>query len=689
MKGKFVLGLLASSLALVAMTETPAAERKFRPDDHFRLRSASDVTISPDGSTVAFVEQFVDREANRSRSQIWLLSLADGKLSRLSDERANDRTPRFSPDGKSIAYLTGGGAAGPGPGGPAKLTNIPGIVVVRLGTGTKEIVATYEQGNDTLAYQGVGNQLSWSPDGKALAYLSADPGPEAPPGDPMVITRYSYKSWASMNDNRRWHVYMVTLASKDVKRLTEGPYYEHSLAWSPSGAEIAFVSNREEHYDRVHNYDLFTVRISDGHIRRLTNTKGSEYTPTWSPDGRRIAFRAGTRSVTTRESSAEDPHVWVMPAEGGTASELAPNLDRRVMAVAWAPDSPIVYFTAEDRGSTVLYRVNADGGDPVAVMDEPGLVGDFSVAASGVTAFAFTSLSSPAEVYVQDRATPARQVTRLNADLLAEREISVTEAFDFASFDDTPAQGFLVPPGGFEPGRKYPVILRIHGGPHHQQGYGFEHWNQLYAGEGYAVVMINYRGSSGYGQKFTDGTVEDQNGAEAKDVLAGLDYILAETPYLDRNRMGVEGGSYGGQLTNWIITQTDRFKSAVPQSSISNLISLGYTIWAQDYIEVEFGGHPWEKDIARFMWERSPLAHVANVKTPTMFIHGEEDQDVNVVEAEQMYIALKQVGVDTVFVRYPREGHGLSEPAHAVDGMERALGWHDQFLKNETNKATP
>ncbi len=255
-------------------------------------------------------------------------------------------------------------------------------------------------------------------------------------------------------------------------------------------------------------------------------------------------------------------------------------------------------------------------------------------------------------------------------ELAASRDVSVPEAFEFSSFDGTRVQGFLTPPLRREPGRKYPLIVNIHGGPHGQQGPSFVHKSQVYAGEGYAVLMVNYRGSSGYGQKFTDGTVNDQNGGEFKDVMAGLDYILSKTPYLDPDRLGVEGGSYGGQLTNWAITQTTRFKSAIPSAGISNLVSHGYLIWAQDYTFVEWGGrHPWQEDVAKRMWERSPIAHVARAKTPTMFIHGELDQDVPIQEAEQMYIALKQVGVEAVLLRYPREGHGLREPAHVVDAL--------------------
>jgi dipeptidyl aminopeptidase/acylaminoacyl peptidase len=193
--------------------------------------------------------------------------------------------------------------------------------------------------------------------------------------------------------------------------------------------------------------------------------------------------------------------------------------------------------------------------------------------------------------------------------------------------------------------------------------------------------MVNYRGSSGYGQKFSDGTIGDQNGSEAKDVLAGLDDAIRRRADIDPDRLGIEGGSYGGQLTNWIITQTPRFKAAIPASGISNLISLAYTIWAADYMQVEYQGYPWQRDIAARLWERSALAYVGNVKTPTMFVHGVLDEDVSIAEPEQMYNALKQVGVEAVFLRYPREGHGLREPGHIVDALKRSLHWYARLVK--------
>jgi dipeptidyl aminopeptidase/acylaminoacyl peptidase len=348
--------------------------------------------------------------------------------------------------------------------------------------------------------------------------------------------------------------------------------------------------------------------------------------------------------------------------------------------VQWAPDGHHIYFVVEDHGSRSLYRIGADGAGLAPVIGDPGNVADFAIGRNGVIAFAFSSPKAPAEVFVKTPAGTPRQLTHLN-EWLGEREVSVPEAFEFSSFDGRRVQGFVTPARGAEAGLRRPAILMIHGGPHGQQGPAFNLKSQVYAAQGYSVVMVNYRGSTGYGQTFSDGTKGDQNGSEAKDVLAGMDDAIRTRGNIDPERLGIEGGSYGGQLTNWIITQTPRFKAAIPSAGISNLVSLAYTIWTADYMQAEYDGYPWQRDIAARLWEHSALAHVAKVKTPTLFVHGELDQDVTIAEPEQMYNALKQLGVEAVFLRYPREGHGLREPGHIVDALKRSLDWYARFVK--------
>jgi dipeptidyl aminopeptidase/acylaminoacyl peptidase len=274
-----------------------------------------------------------------------------------------------------------------------------------------------------------------------------------------------------------------------------------------------------------------------------------------------------------------------------------------------------------------------------------------------------------------------RRLSDLNSKALAGVEIAPVESFDFVSNDFRfDVEAFLTRPVGQTPSSKHPLILMIHGGPHGQQGAAFNFRSQFYAARGWATLQVNYRGSTGYGQKFTDAVFGDQNGNEAHDVLYGVSAALRRNPWIDRDRLGIEGGSYGGQLTCWLITQTHIFKAAIPLAPIVNNLSYNYMTYYNMYLQMEWGQLPHQGNLMDVLWERSALKHVAKVKTPTMLVHGENDNDVPIAESEQFYVALKDVGVETVFVRYPREGHGLAEPKHLVDLMERSVRWYEKHF---------
>jgi dipeptidyl aminopeptidase/acylaminoacyl peptidase len=353
----------------------------------------------------------------------------------------------------------------------------------------------------------------------------------------------------------------------------------------------------------------------------------------------------------------------------------------------------------QERGNTKLMRIPAAGGAPEVVVGDRGSIGAWSVAKERL-AYAFARPEAPADLFVKTIGSKGAPevLTTLNRELLSGRTIADVEAFTFKTFDGYEIEAFLTKPvtlsgrGGASasagasadksapPGTKAPLIVIIHGGPHGQQGPAFSAKAQVYAGLGWASLMVNYRGSTGYGQQITDAIFGDQNGGEARDVLAGVDAAIARYPWVDATRLGIEGVSYGGQLTNWIITQTDRFKAAIPGAGISNLVSFNYMAYYHDYLAVEFGAFPHEQDIIEALWDRSPIRFARNVKTPTLFIHGENDNDVPIAEAEQFYIALHEVGVETVLVRYPREGHGLRETGHVVDALDRSIAWYRKYF---------
>ena len=328
-----------------------------------------------------------------------------------------------------------------------------------------------------------------------------------------------------------------------------------------------------------------------------------------------------------------------------------------------------------------LYRLPVNGSEPEVAIHDRGGVGSWSLGKNGSVAYSFATPRDLAQLYLRTNGN-AKQLTNLNSSMLGSRQIAEVEAFTFQSFDGMEVEAFLTKPLGMTANSKHPMITVIHGGPHGQQGPLFNTKAQVYAARGWAVLMVNYRGSTGYGQKFADAIFRDQNGGEAKDVLYGVEAALRRNSWIDRERLGVEGVSYGGQLTNWLITQTNRFKAAIPIAGISNLITQNYLSYYHDYLAVEFGAFPHQEGLMDLLWQRSPIRYVGNVKTPVMLVHGENDNDVPIAEAEQFYIALKDVGIETVMARYPREGHGVRENKHMVDLIDRGVEWYEKHFRN-------
>ena len=400
----------------------------------------------------------------------------------------------------------------------------------------------------------------------------------------------------------------------------------------------------------------------------------------WSPDGKRIVYQGTKRGLTDLETTMEDTHIWTVDPDGKNRRELA-AIDNRQGDPQWSSDGESVYFTLDERGNVRLYKAPADGGKPELVIGDPGAVGSYSVQGNKI-AYTLSTPAAPAELYIKKGNGPARKLTDLNRDLFSTKKVERVEAFEFISNDNKwTVEAYLTYPADFNPTRKYPLIVNIHGGPHGQQGPAFNLKNQVYASKGWASLMVNYRGSTGYGQAFTDAVFADQNGNEGQDVLYGVSAAMRRYQWIDRDRLGIEGTSYGGQLSAWLITQTNMFKAAIPTAAIINLISYNYMTYYNQYEQMEWGAFPHQGNLMDVLWERSALKHVASAHTPTMLMHGENDNDVPIAEAEQFYIALKDVGTDAVMVRYPREGHGIREPKHVVDWTDRSIKWYEKYFK--------
>lgn len=658
---------LGLALGLGALTLHGQARPGLSPDDLFALTSVGQVELSPSGTHVAY-SVVHNTEQGRPHTIVTVLNLDTGVVRTLP--RGSSR-PLWAPDGRRLAYL------GSGPEGA-------GIMVGEADGSGARLVAPVEDTNHPLP--SAGREMAWAPDGRRLAFVSATPGPESADanGDPMVITRYLYKPTAGegltrFNDNRRTHLFVADVGTRQVTQLTTGDAYEHSIDWAPQGDDILFVSNREANADTTFNYDVFAVSARTRNTRRLTSTRSAEYAPAWSPDGTRIAFSGTTRDLTSSETTMEDTHVWVMNADGTGRTEIGKVIDNRQGAPQWSSNGRHVYVTVQDHGTVTLMRLPAAGGPAETVVNARGSVAGFSTARDTV-AYAFTTPDAPADLYTKaGGAAPVRR-TSLNAALLAQRQIAPVEALTFPSVDGTSIEAFLTRPLQQTATSTHPLIVMIHGGPHGQQGPAFTAKAQVYAAQGWASLMVNYRGSTGYGQALADKIFGDQNGAEAKDVVAGVDAAIARHAWIDPAKLGIEGGSYGGQLTNWIITETTRFKAAIPSAGISNLVSFNYMAYYHDYLAVEYGRYPHQDGLMDQLWQRSPLRQIHQAKTPTLILHGENDNDVPIAEAEQLYIALHDVGVPTTLVRYPREGHGLRETGHVVDALRRSLAWYQKYF---------
>jgi dipeptidyl aminopeptidase/acylaminoacyl peptidase len=639
-------------------------------EDLSLLRGVGDPQISPDDRWIAFVVTRTDYDANKSISEIHLVPATGGEHRLLVE----GSSPRWSPDGKTLAYR-------------ARSDDQNGIWLYDISSRKTRFLVTVHSTDHFMGHRAVKNH-EWSPDGQWIAFVGAE-APGAPAkSDVKVFSRILYKTRTSFSDNRRTHVWVVPVAGGEAHLLTPGEYDEHSISWSPDSQRIAFISNRS--YDPDDNYrdDLWTVSVESGQVTRLTETIGTEFQPKWSPDGRNIAYLATVRELNTKDSPPEDTQIYVLAARGGKPLNLTKPLDRRISSISWHPDGEHIYFTASSEGAIPVYRVGMSTNKIEAVIQGKAQSRQYALDSQGKTmAYVRSDMTHPSEIWVANSdGSASRQLTHIGKAFTNEIDVQDAEMFWFESFDRTRVQGWLMRPVGFDSDKKYPLVLWVHGGPHGMYGYGFSDRFQALASQGYGVLFINPRGSSGYGQTFADGCVLNWGGGDYKDLMAGVDYALEHYPWLDEERLGVIGGSYGGFMTNWIVTQTDRFQAAVSVASVSNLISFYGTSLYQLLIEVEFNGKPW--DNYALLWQWSPMNYVKNVRTPTLLLHGENDHDVPITQAEEFYIALKKLGIETVFVRYPGEGHGIRQPQHRLDYNQRILDWFDRFLKHPKRATT-
>jgi dipeptidyl aminopeptidase/acylaminoacyl peptidase len=661
----FAVLSLMSPVALAAQ----AAPRPVTVDDFLDLKRVSDPRISPDGRWVAYVLTTMSLKDDKSESRIWMAPVGGGDPIPLTATGTSASSPRWSPDGKWLGFLS------------ARDTSATQVWTLnRLGGEAEQL---------TDVKQGVSG-FEWAPDSHQLALLIKDPTPEQA-GDsswaglkaktprPWVIDRLQFKrDYAGYLDRRRTHLFRFDIEGKKLTQLTSGDWDDGDPAWSPDGRLIAFASNRDS-VDGSYNSDLWVVAADDttrgGTTRRLTDNAGSDAAPAWSPDGRWIAY--------VRKTSAEpigmiyDPgHLAVLPAGGGTPRDLTDGLDRDVSNPAFAPDGQSIYLILEDGGSQHLLRVPVAGGVPEHVIGGDRVVSQFDLAPDGQVVSLVSEPLLPAEVF-SGLGPALKQVTVSNAAWLARVRLSPPEKIRFRSRDGTAVEAFLFRPIGYQSGQRVPTLLRIHGGPVSQFDWSFSFDAQLFAAHGYAVVMANPRGSSGYGKMFARAIFADWGTRDFEDVMAAVDQAIS-MGVADPAHLGVGGWSYGGILTNYVITKSTRFKGAVSGASEA-LYTSNYGHDHYQYLwEIELG-LPWRNQKA---WDRiSPFWSVEKITTPTLWMGGEADWNVPILNSEQMFQAMKRLGRTTQLVVYPGQHHGLAKPSYLRDRYQRYLAWYDKYVK--------
>ena len=648
-----------------------ATKRRVSIDDLFRINMVADPQLSPDGERIAFVVSHLDRDDNRYRSAIWMVAV-DGESApiRYTHGGGLDSSPRWSPDGRRLAFLS-------------DRSGDTQVYVMPTSGGESTQLTTC----DTPP-----SDIHWAFDGESLYFVRRTGTRFNENTDTKVLkTLRNRLDGEGFWDGRRRHIFRVDVDGGRIDQITDGDWDSTQPAPAPDGQTIAFCSNRAADRDASTRLDVWVQDLRTGETTQITPGDGSYGGPSWSPDGSSLAYTGHPVSEPWGPTTLDN--MYIRDIKTGEDVRLFDSIDREpgnsAMAdmrynlpgqrTVWESNDSVLSLVS-DSGSVHIHRAGP-GATPTAIIDGERDIQSFSRSLDGSIAFASSGLSEPTEIYVRDQTGSTRQLTQMNRSYLDEVELAGASAISFGSDPGAEVTGWLLKPPAFNPTARYPAIIQVHGGPHGMYGVGFFHEMQLLAARGYVVLMTNPRGSTGYGQEWVAGTKSDWGGADYRDVMAGADF-LAGRAYIDADRIGIAGGSYGGYLVNWAIGQTDRFRAAVSQRSTANRASLyGTSDINWSYNDWEYGGSPYDNH--EFYRERSPLTYVANVKTPVLLLHSENDLRCPISQSEEFFTALKLHGCVSEFVRFPDESHGLSrtgQPVHRVERLERICDWFDRHL---------
>jgi dipeptidyl aminopeptidase/acylaminoacyl peptidase len=675
-----VLGLFGSA-AFDAQSRRP-----LQPDDIFQLKSVGDPRISPDGAWVAYTVTTLDKKEDNSDTDIYMVSASGGAPVRLTSSKKPENAPRWSPDGRYLAFLS------------ARDTKKAQVFLLDRRGGDAQVLTEYKTGASAIA---------WSPDSSKLALLVSEPDPNDPDTTdekdkkpkPHVITRLQFMRDGDgyLNDVKR-HIHVFDIASKKDTQLTTDKFDDGAPVWSPDGSLVAFSANRTDNPDANDNSDIYVIEPREGaRPRALTTSTNSDGSPVFSPDGKWIAYLNGGDS---KDIWYGVNNVALVPVAGGASKILTTGLDRNVSRPQFTPDGSGVLFLLEDGGNTHLAKVPVAGGAVSRILVGERDLAAFDVAKTGDIAVLDSQAQQPAEIfYLKGAARPTSvgaelarppQLTHVNDEFLAKISLGTVERFKAKSADGTMIDAYLTRPFDAAQGRpsapagKLPTILRIHGGPVAQYSTGFNLEWQMLAAQGFAVVAANPRGSSGYGREFSRAIWADWGNKDYDDVMAAVDTAIA-MGVADPDRLGVGGWSYGGILTDHVISKTTRFKAAISGASEFNYLANYGTDHYQRQWEAELG-LPWQHTE---LWIKlSPFYRLDKIVTPTLVVGGDADMNVPILGGQQLYQGLRRLGRETQLVIYPGETHAIRRPSFQQDRFERYIGWYSKYLKPQTKTSS-
>lgn len=653
---------LASSLTIVlficAFAFAADGDKKMTIQDSLAVKNVGAPTFSPDGKWIAYTISDWDKENNRRVSHIYLVSATGGRPTKLTNGEKGENTPQWSPDGTRIAFT-------------ADRDKGNQIWLISPSGGEAEKLTSEENGL---------SGFRWSPDGKRISFITRDTPKDKAEREKKKKDKFD--AIVVEKDFIYSHLWTINVESKEKKRVTEGAFGVDSAEWSPDGKWIAFVrstnGSQESSFAELapdRNSDIYLISADGGQARQLTTNPASDSNPQWSPDGKWIAYTANNDA----KSWAAKTEIMLIATEGGTPRTLTKDFfESTGGGLTWSPDGKNLYFNTGIGVYSHIFKVPASGGNVSQITKGDYNYGQFDVAHDGnKIAYTLNDGRSATDIFVASiNGEQAQQLTTVNPQL-KDFALASTEIIKWKGPDNFDIEGVLVKPLGYEQGKRYPLILQIHGGPYAKFDSSYSSRVQIFAANGYAVLMPNPRGSTGYGNKFTVANIGDWGGKDFKDIMAGVDAVIAKG-IADPDKMVVMGGSYGGYMTFWTITQTDRFKAAIGHAGISDWYSFHGQSDIPGLMEYGFAGQPW--NATETYRKSSPMTYVDKVKTPIMITHGEQDRRVAIAQAEEYYRALQRRGVEVVFLRFPREGHGIQEPNHQIDLTQRQLEWFDSHL---------